>query len=86
LRVNAGARALARAERGYAITSADGTTTLVRNVILALPPDVAARLLAPLLPEAAALVQIRTAAIDSTGVVRAQGSGLPAPRWIGAHR
>jgi protoporphyrinogen oxidase len=83
LRVNAGARALARAERGYAITSADGTTTLVRNVLFALPPDVAARLLAPLLPEAAAaLVQIQTAAIDSTGVMFARKE-LAFPRVAG---
>jgi len=83
LRVNAGARALARAEQGYAVTSADGNTTQVRNVILALPPDVAARLLAPLLPEAAAaLARVQTAAIVSTGVTFAR-KDLAFPRVAG---
>jgi protoporphyrinogen oxidase len=83
LRTNAGARTLARAEQGYAITSADGNTTLVRNIILALPPTVAARLLAPLLPEAAAaLAQVRTSAIVSTGVVFAK-KDLAFPRLAG---
>lgn len=83
LRVNAGARALARAEKGYAISSADGTTTLVRNVILALPPDVAASLLSPLLPDAAAaLARIQTAAVVSTGVTFAR-KDLAFPRVAG---
>ena len=73
LRANAGVRALARTEGGYAITTADGRATVVRSVVLALPPDVAARLLAPLLPDAAAaLARIRTAAIVSTGVAFAK--------------
>jgi protoporphyrinogen/coproporphyrinogen III oxidase len=73
LRTNASVRALARTDQGYAITTADGNTALVRNVILALPAAVAAQLLAPLLPEAAAaLAQIQTAAIVSTGVVFAK--------------
>jgi protoporphyrinogen oxidase len=83
LRVNTGARALTRTEQGYAITTADGNTVVVRNLILALPPDVAARLLAPLLPEAAAaLAQVRTAAIVSTGVVFAK-KDLAFPRLAG---
>ena len=73
LRVNAGARSLARTELGFAITTADGDTTTVRNVILALPPDVASRLLAPLLPDAAtALARVGNSAVVSTGVVFAK--------------
>lgn len=73
LRVNASVRSLARAEQGFSITTADGDTTMVRNVVLALPPDVASRLLAPLLPDAAtALAGIRTVAIVSTGVAFAK--------------
>ena len=83
LRTSAGARALARTEHGYTITTADGNNVVVRNLILALPPDVAARLLAPLLPEAAAaLTQVRTAAIVSTGVVFAK-KDLIIPRLAG---
>ena len=83
LRTNAGARAMARTEQGYAITSADGSTTLVRNVILALPPSVAGRLLAPMMPAAAtALAQIRNAAVVSTGVVFAQ-KDVAFPRLAG---
>ena len=83
LRVNAGVLTMARTEQGYAITSADKSTTVVRNVVLALPPDVAARLLAPLLPKAAtALAQIRNAAIVSTGVVFAQ-KDVAFPRLAG---
>ena len=73
LRVSAGARALARTEAGYAVTAADGAIAAVRNLMLALPPDVASRLLAPLLPDAAtALAGIRTVAIVSTGVAFAK--------------
>jgi oxygen-dependent protoporphyrinogen oxidase len=83
LRLNAGVRALARTEQGYAITTADGKTTTVPNVILALPPDVSARLVAPLLPDvAAALAKIHTAAVISTGVVFKQND-LVFPRLAG---
>ena len=83
LRVNTCVRALARTDQGHAITTADGGTTVVRNLLLALPPDVAARLLTPLLPEAAAaLAKIRTAAIVSTGVVFAK-KDLVFPRVAG---
>ena len=53
VRTGAGVCALARTERGFAVTTSDGASTLVRNVIVALPPDVAARLLLPLLQGAA---------------------------------
>ena len=83
LRTNAAARALTRTQQGYDVTSADGSTTLASNVILALPPAVAAQLLAPLLPEAAtALAKIRSAAIVSTGVVFAQ-KDVAFPRLAG---
>jgi oxygen-dependent protoporphyrinogen oxidase len=83
LLVNASACSLARAEQGYAITTADGDTTLVRNLLLALPPNIAAGLLAPLLPEAAtALARVRNAAIVSTGVVFAK-EDLVFPRLAG---
>jgi oxygen-dependent protoporphyrinogen oxidase len=76
-------RALARTEQGYAITTTDGGTTVARNVILALPPNIAARLLEPLLPAAAAaLARVRTAAIVSTGVVFAK-KDLVFPRLAG---
>ncbi len=83
LRVNASARNLTRTEQGHAITTGDGNTVVVRNLILALPPDVAARLLAPLLPAAAAaLARVHTAAIVSTGVVFAK-KDLAFPRLAG---
>ena len=83
LRGNAGARALLRTPQGYAITTADGDTTSVRNLVLALPPNVGARLLAPVLPEAAqALGQVRTTAIVSTGVAFARND-LALPRIAG---
>jgi protoporphyrinogen oxidase len=83
LRVNASARSLARTEQGFAITTADGDTPHVRNVILALPPDVASRLLAPLLPDAAtALARVRNSAIVSTGVVFSKNA-LVFPRLAG---
>jgi protoporphyrinogen/coproporphyrinogen III oxidase len=83
LRVNAGARALTRIEQGFAITAADETAVVVHHLILALPPNVAARLLAPLVPEAAAaLAQVRTADIISTGVVFAK-KDLVFPRLAG---
>jgi len=68
---------------GYAITTADGTTTSARNLVLALPPNVGARLLAPVLPEAAqALGQVRMTQIISTGVALAR-EALPLPRIAG---
>jgi protoporphyrinogen oxidase len=83
LRQNAGARALARTPQGYAITTADGTMTSARNLVLALPPNVGARLLAPVLPEAAqALGQVRMTQIISTGVALAR-EALPLPRIAG---
>ncbi len=83
LRVNAGARSLARTEQGYAVTAADGTVSVARDVLLALPPDVAASLLAPLLPEvAAALERIHTSAVVSTGVAFAR-KDLRLPRLAG---
>ena len=83
LRVNAGATAVHRAEAGFAVAGADGATTLARNLVLALPPDVCSRLLAPFLPgAAAALARVRTTAIDSTGVVVAR-QDLPFPRVAG---
>jgi protoporphyrinogen oxidase len=83
LRTSAGARDLARTDQGYTVTTADGNTVVVRTLILALPPDVAGRLLAPLLPQAAsALAQVRTAAIVSTGVVFAKRD-LVFPRLAG---
>ena len=83
LRENAGARTLARSPQGYTITTADGNTILVRNLVLALPPNVGARLLAPILPEAAhALGQVRITKIISTGVALARDA-LPLPRIAG---
>ena len=83
LRVNAEATALARAKTGFTVASKDGGTTLARNLVLALPPDKGSRLLAALLPDAAAaLARVRTTAIDSTGVALAKAD-LPLPRVAG---
>ena len=83
LRVNAEAVALDRAENGYTVTCKDGGTTTARRLVLALPPDVGARLLAPLLPGAAsALARVRTTIIDSTGVALAKHD-LSLPRMAG---
>jgi protoporphyrinogen/coproporphyrinogen III oxidase len=83
LRVNAAATALARTEDGFTVTTAGGAPARARHLVLALPPDVGARLLAPVLPAtAAALGRVRTTAIDSTGVVFAKPA-LPLPRLAG---
>jgi len=83
VRTGAGVRALARTEQGFAVTTSEGTITEVRNVMVALPPDVAARVLPPLVPDAAtALARISTAAIVSTGVVFAH-KNLTLPRLAG---
>ena len=74
---------LARTERGFAVTTSEGNVTEVRNVMVALPPDVAARLLLPLVPNAAtAMARIPTAAIVSTGVAFAH-KDLTLPRLAG---
>lgn len=79
LRANAEAVAVANTEQGYAVTCKDGGISVARNLVMALPPDVAARLLAPSLPAAAtALARIHTTAIDTTGVaVRAVDVAIP---------
>ena len=83
LRVNAGAKALRRAEPGFAVTTQAGDTARARHLVLALPPDQGARLLVPLLPAAAAaLLRVRTTTIDSTGVAFAKRD-LPFPRLAG---
>jgi len=83
LRVNAEVVALARGEAGHAVTCKDGSTAVVRNVVLAIPPDAGSRLLAPGFPAAAdALARIRTTSIDSTGVAFA-ARDLPLPVFAG---
>jgi UDP-galactopyranose mutase len=64
------ATALARSGTGYAITLDDGEQLTAEIVALATPPRTAARLLSPLLPDAAARVgTIAEASVDSIGVV-----------------
>jgi oxygen-dependent protoporphyrinogen oxidase len=83
LRLDAAATALAREAPGFIVNTASGEPVRARNLVLALPPDAGARLLAPLSPAtAAALARVRTTAIDSTGVVLAK-SALPLPRLAG---
>lgn len=70
VRTNTAVTALARAEAGFAVTTTDGASVRVRKLALATPADASARLLGPLLPDAAAaLAQVQTTAIDSTGAV-----------------
>jgi UDP-galactopyranose mutase len=83
VRVGAGAATVARVQQGFTVTSKDGSTTGARSLALALPPDEGARLLASLVPDAAAaLARVRTTAIDSTGVILAK-QDLPWPRLAG---
>jgi protoporphyrinogen/coproporphyrinogen III oxidase len=56
-RVGLALSALARRDGAFALTFADGTVLTARAVVLALPPPAAAPLLAPLAPEAAALLR-----------------------------
>jgi protoporphyrinogen/coproporphyrinogen III oxidase len=70
LRTNAEVQALTREGALFAIHTADGGKTLARKVALALPPAVAARLLAEIVPDAArVLADIRFTEVTSTGVV-----------------
>jgi UDP-galactopyranose mutase len=70
LRTNAEAHAITREGALFAIHGADGSKTLARRVVLALPPAMAARLVADLAPDVArALAGIRFAEVTSTGVV-----------------
>ena len=83
LRSHAAATALARAENGFVVEIAGGDRVVARRLALALPPPEAAGLLAPLAPDlAAALARIRTASIESVGVV-AEAASLALPRLAG---
>lgn len=83
LRTSSAAVALEREVDGFAVTCKDGSSTRARRLALALPPDEGARLLQPLLPEAAAaLARVNTTAVDSIGVVLAKPD-LPWPRLMG---
>jgi protoporphyrinogen oxidase len=83
LRGNAGAATVARAPEGFTVTGTDGGAYVARNLVLAVPPDEGQRLLAPLLPQAAAaLARIRTTTVDTTGVAL-DASNLALPRLAG---
>jgi protoporphyrinogen oxidase len=83
VQMNRGARAITRTERGFLVDTSDGASVETRNLVFAVPPDAAARLLLPIAPStAAALARIRTAAIESTGVVMAKRD-LSIPRLAG---
>jgi protoporphyrinogen oxidase len=83
LRLDSQAQALTRTEQGYAVTTSDATLLEARHLVLALPPNEAARLLPSIAPAASvALARIPTAAIVSTGVVLAK-EDLPFPRIAG---
>jgi oxygen-dependent protoporphyrinogen oxidase len=83
LRLDAGATTIARVPEGFSVTCKDGSVHIARSLAIALPPDQGQRLLAPVLPQAAAaLARIRTTAIDSTGVALPKDA-LPLPRLAG---
>jgi protoporphyrinogen/coproporphyrinogen III oxidase len=83
LRTNAEVRAIAREGALFAIQTTDGDRALVRKLVLALPPAVGARLLAPVAAEAAhALAGIAVAEVMSTGVVL-EKHALDFPRMTG---
>jgi protoporphyrinogen oxidase len=83
VRTDAAVTAVARADVGFVVTTADGASARVRKLVLAAPADTSARLLEAVLPDAAhALARVRTTAIDSTGVVFAQ-QALAFPRLAG---
>ena len=88
LRTNVEVQGLTREGACFAIHTADGAKTLVRKVVLALPPPVAARLVAELAPDVArALSGINFAEVTSTGVVvDKQGLSIPAARRTGSAR
>jgi UDP-galactopyranose mutase len=83
LRTNVEVQGLTREGACFAIHTADGAKTLVRKVVLALPPPVAARLVAELAPDVArALSGINFAEVTSTGVV-VDKQDCPFPRLAG---
>ena len=83
LRCNASVQKIGRDPQGFALTANDGSTWQARSLALAVPPEIAAQILAQLAPAAAeALSRIRTATIDSTGVVVAKDR-LSFPRILG---
>ncbi len=62
-------KALSRVAGGFAVETADGTTVKAERVALAVPPNVAARLLAAEYPEVARLLEtIETVEVESVGV------------------
>jgi protoporphyrinogen/coproporphyrinogen III oxidase len=84
LRTSAAATALARTDAGFVVELAGGTEHIsARRLALAVPAPQAAILLATVAPAVAALLAgIRTAAIDSVGVV-AEARSLRLPRLAG---
>lgn len=75
--------ALARSEGGFALRLRDGESLSARHVALALPPSQAATLLAEAAPAlASALKRVRTAAVESVGVV-VEAAALALPRLMG---
>jgi protoporphyrinogen oxidase len=83
VQANRGARAITRTERGFLVITNEGASVETRNLVLALPPGTAADLLLPIAPNtSAALARVRTAAIESTGVVIAKRD-LSFPRLAG---
>lgn len=63
-------RAVSRAGRGHAVTTADGRTLEAELVAVAVPPDAAAALLQDAYGELAATIrQVRTITVESHGVV-----------------
>jgi protoporphyrinogen oxidase len=75
--------ALARTENGFSLKLGEREPLSVRQVALAIPPAQAANLLAPVAPAlATALGRVRTAAIESVGVV-VESAVLNLPRMMG---
>jgi oxygen-dependent protoporphyrinogen oxidase len=83
LRTDARVEAISRADNGFTIHLDGGSIVDAKRLVLALPADESARLLAQALPACStALARVRTTAIASTGVVFAK-SELAFPRLAG---
>jgi protoporphyrinogen oxidase len=83
VRTQAQVTAISRTDGGFALTMGTQERIASRHVALAIPPKQAADLLAPVAPAVAtALGRVRTAAIESVGVV-VPSAALTLPRLMG---
>ena len=83
LRTGAQAREVGREGALFTVDTVDGSRTVARKLVLALPPAISARLLAKIAPAASqALARVDSADVVSTGVVIAKDA-LSFPRMAG---